>query len=873
VRKDNITPPKLAQKILQRLLRDDLAEEVTGDLEENFYLVVEARSVFRAKLNYWYQVLHYMRPFAIRKITSTRLNHYDMFQNYFRIGWRNLLRSKGHSLINIGGLAVGIAVAMMIGLWIKDELSYESYNDRSDRIARVGQHLTFNGIRRTTGSVPYPLAGEIQKSFGDDFKRVVMSWWMGDHILTHKENNFSRPGLFMSEGAPDLLALKMIRGSHGDLRDLNGILLSESAAKAIFGDRDPINEMMRIDNLMDVKVAGIYADMPYNSEFKDLNFVASWELFVSTQSWIRNARDDRQWDNSSFQLFVEISDRANMKQASEKIKNIKYDLSVEDRQNKPEIFLHPMKDWHLRASWENGVQSGGLIQYVWLFGIVGVFVVLLACINFMNLSTARSEKRAREVGIRKAVGSMRAQLVNQFLTESFLVVMIAFAMATLIVLIAIPSFNLLTSKQITFPFQDFAFWMSGAVFVLITGFLAGSYPAFFLSSFQPVKVLKGTFQSGRLGSFPRKVLVVVQFAVSVTLIISTVVVYRQIQHTKNRPMGYDQNRVMMIHMTTDDFNGKYDVLRNALKETGVVDEMSEASGPLTAVTSGSTGFSWEGKDPSVQADIGTVYVTHEFGRTVDWQIREGRDFSRDFGTDSTAMIINESAAKFLGLKNPVGSVVRSYDDRDLRIVGVVSDMLMESPFKPVQETFYIIDHNYLDWILVKLNDEHPLQESVSRVEAVFKKNLPMVPFEFKFADQEHELKFASEVQVGKLAGIFATLAVLISCLGLFGLASFIAEQRTKEIGIRKVMGATVTNVWAMLSKDFVILVLIACALAIPVAYYLSFNWIQQYQYRAEITWWIFGVSVAGALVITLLTVSYQAVKAGLMNPVKSLRSE
>jgi hypothetical protein len=399
------------------------------------------------------------------------LNTYSMFQNYFRIGWRNLLRSRGYSLINIGGLAVGIAVAMLIGLWIKDELSYEDYHDRRDRIAQVMQHQTFNGIRRTGNSVPYPLAGEIQKSYGDEFKHVVMSWWMGDHILTYSENKFSRSGLFMSEGAPDLLALKMVRGSHGNLRDLHGILLSESTANAFFGDRDPINEMMRIDNLMDVKVTGVYADMPHNSQFKDLNFIASWDLFVSTQSWIQNARDSRQWDNSSFQLYVEISDNADMRLASEKIRNIKYDLSEQDRQYKPGFFLHPMNDWHLRSSWENGIRSGGLIQYVWLFGIIGVFVVLLACINFMNLSTARSEKRAREVGIRKVVGSARFQLVNQFLIESFLVVMIAFVMALVTVLIATPQFNVLTSKQIIFPLHDSGFWISGAVFVLITAVL------------------------------------------------------------------------------------------------------------------------------------------------------------------------------------------------------------------------------------------------------------------------------------------------------------------------------------------------------------------------------------------------------------------
>jgi ABC-type antimicrobial peptide transport system permease subunit len=563
--------------------------------------------------------------------------------------------------------------------------------------------------------------------------------------------------------------------------------------------------------------------------------------------------------------------------ASIRIKLSKFNqLPQDEKQFKAEIFLQPMADWHLRNKWENGIKIGGFIEYVWMFAIIGIFVLLLACINFMNLSTARSENRAREVGVRKAIGSFRSQLINQFLSESFLVVIIAFFISCFLVFISLSIFNEITDKRIVFPWSSGLFWLSSLVFIIITGLLAGSYPALYLSSFQPVKVLKGTFKVGKMASVPRQVLVVLQFTVSITLIIGTIIIYQQVQHTKNRPLGYDNKGILMTQMKSSDFYGKYDLFRNELKGNNAIIEMSESNSPITENYSNNGGFTWAGKDPALQADFATVRVTHEYGKVIGWKLKEGRDFSRDFKTDSAAFIINEAAVKFMGVKNPIGMTMRWGDDKDgkdFKIIGVVKDILAESPYEPVKQTFYVLNAQNVNWMNFKLNPQKPVNESIAKIEAAFKKYIPAAPFDFKFANEEFDNKFKSEERVSKLSRIFALLAIFISCLGLFGLASFTAEQRTKEIGIRKVLGASVANLWQMLSKDFVVLVIISCLIAAPIAYYYMHTWLEKYTYRTEISWWIFIVAGAGALAITLLTVSYQAIKAALLNPVKSLKTE
>ncbi|PVD50432.1 ABC transporter permease [Terrimonas sp.] len=797
-----------------------------------------------------------------------------MLKNYFKIAWRNLLKNKKSSLINISGLAIGMAVAMLIGLWIWDELTFDKYHTNYDRVAQVMQHQTWNGTTHTGQALPFPLGEELRNSYGDNFKYLAMASWEGDHMLSKDNKHLYKNGIYIDKDGPRILSLQMTKGSADGLTNPNSILLSESTAKAFFGNADPMDQPMKIDNKLNVKVTGVFKDLPYSTTFRDLKFIAPWDLYKTSEGWLTQA--STQWGNNSFQAFAQINDNVDFASVNRRIEKAKLNKVDEDEKKfKAAIFLHPMKDWHLRSSWKEGKQAGGQIEYVWMFAVIGVFVLLLACINFMNLSTARSEKRAKEVGIRKTVGSVREQLIGQFLCESILVAFIAFAFSVLLTQPVLPWFNQVAGKQIHILWGNGWFWLAGLGFTIITGLVAGSYPAFYLSSFKPVKVLKGTFKAGRFAALPRKVLVVTQFAVSVALIICTIIVYQQIQHTKNRPVGYDRNNLVMIYMQTPDFYGRYDVLRTELKKQNAIVEMSESSSPVTNVWSNNGGFNWEGKDPNLDTDFATFWVTAEYGKTVGFEIKEGRDFSHDFKGDSASLIINEAAIKFMNIKDPIGKIVRWENGytRTLTIIGIVKDMVMASPYQPVKQAVYLLTNDNVNVINLKLNPQKSTSESLAIIEKVFKQLIPAAPFDYQFADQEYAKKFSAEVRVGKLAGFFTILAIIISCLGLFGLASFVAEQRTKEIGIRKIVGASVFNLWTLLSKDFVILVSISCMIAIPLAWYYLYGWLQHYDYRVGISWWVFVGAVGGAIGITLLTVSFQAIKAAMANPVKSLRTE
>ncbi len=794
-----------------------------------------------------------------------------MIKNYFKVAWRNLVKSKGYSAINIGGLAVGMAVAMLIGLWVYDELSFDKYHKNHDRIAQVMQHANFNGKVETQTSNPALMGPELRNKYGDNFKYVVQSSWTGGHLLSVGDKHITKVGTFFEPDAPDMLSLKMLKGTRAGLKDPYSIILSASAAESIFGKDDPINKVVKLDRNVDLKVTGVYEDLPDNTSFRDTKIMMPWELWLIQNPWAKNMTEP--WGSNFSQTFVQIADNADMAKVSAKIKNTKLDnVGKEEKKYQWAVFLQPMSKWNLYNEFKNGINSGGNIQYVWLFGIIGIFVLLLACINFMNLTTARSEKRAREVGIRKAIGSLRWQLIKQFFAESYLVVLLAFVFSLILLALLLPMFNEVAGKKISIPWQSPAFWLFNLVFIFITGLLSGSYPALYLSSFQPLKVLKGTFRVGKLASVPRKVLVVTQFTVSVMLIIGTVIVYQQIQHAKNRPIGYTRNGLINLGMEPE-IREHYEAIRNELKSSGSIEEMAASNSPLTGVWNTNGGFEWEGKDPNMAVDFPNNTVSYDFGKTVQWKIREGRDFSREFATDSAAFIINESAAKFLGFQNPVGKTLK-WNGNPFTIIGIVSDIMQESPFYPIRPTLYHTgQYDNMFNLIMKLSPSQNAKKSLSSVEQVLKKYTPSVPFDYKFVDEEFGSKFRAEERIGKLSSYFAILAVLISCLGLFGMASFVAEQRTKEIGIRKVLGASVTNLWRMLSTEFVVLVLLSCIIAAPIAWYYLDSWLTNYDYRIKITWPVFVLAGFAALLITLLTVSFQAIKAAIANPVKSLRTE
>jgi putative ABC transport system permease protein len=798
-----------------------------------------------------------------------------MIKTYLKIAWRNLVKNKVHTFINVVGLSLGMAVVVLISLWIYDEMSYDKYFKNYDRIVQVMQHQTINHNTITQVDIPIPLGAKLRQDYNQDFKYIVLSTYTDQHIISHGDKKLNQSGKFMQVKAPDLLSLKMIKGTRAGLADPSSIMLSASLAKAIFGNADPIDQLIKIDNTLNVKVTGIYEDMPQNTSFNDVAFIAPWDLFMTSIPYLKRAAT--QWGNNSWELFAQMKAGVDVNKVSADIKYAKKKsiLAQGDKGGasfNPVLFLNPMSRWHLYSAYYNGVNIGGKIDFVWMFGIIGLFVLILACINFMNLSTARSEKRAKEVGVRKTLGSDRKQLIAQFYTESLLMSSLAFIVSILLVQLAFPWFNQIAGKQLVILWASPIFWLITISFSLLTGIMAGSYPALYLSSFKPIKVLKGTFNAGPYASLPRKVLVVLQFTVSITLIIGTVIIFRQVQFTKNRPVGYGREGLIQAQLRTGIIHEHLDAIKYDLLKLGAITNIAESNSPLTGLWQRESGLSWRNKPAELQDDFGIIPVSFDFGKTVNWKIIDGRDFSKEFATDSLGMILNESAAKFMNFTHPVGEAVKK-DGRDYKIIGVVKDLVMASPYERVTPTIFNIIDFPGNVVSVRINPNISTHDAIAKISTIFKQYDPDSPFDYQFTDSEYAKKFDDEERTGKLASFFTILAIFISCLGLFGMASFMAEQRTKEIGIRKVLGASVFSLWQLISKEFVLLVTISIVLATPAAYYFMNNWIRHYYYRVPLSWWIFAVTAASAIIITLITVSYQGIKSALTNPVKSLRSE
>jgi len=792
-----------------------------------------------------------------------------MIKNYLKTGLRNLFKNKISFFINICGLAAGMTVAMLIGLWIYDECSFNKYHVNYDQIGQIFQQ----DQTETLPTQSFALEKALSSAFSDDFKYVVMSSETEKHVVLAGDRSFTQGGRYMQNTAPDLLSLRMILGTRSGLKEINSILLSQSLAKKLFGDTDPTNKVLKIDNKINVKVTGVYEDLPDNDEFKDMTYILPWELNVATNDWFKTYQND--WNSNSWLIYVQLRPNADLSSVSEKIKYIK---SVHGFDKNAGIFILPMSKWHLFSTFENGrpVMSQQL-KYCWFYGIIGIFVLLLACINFMNLSTARSEKRAREVGIRKTMGSKRAQLIMQFFSESLLVVFFAFIVAVVVLQLSLPRFNTIAGKSMVIPWTNAFFWIAALLFCVLTGLLAGSYPALYLSSLKPVRVLKGSLQAGRFAALPRKILIVLQFTVSVSLIIGTIIVYQQIQFAKNRPVGYSRGGLITLEMVSPELQGKYDMIQNELKNTGVVSEMTESDGELMDVGSnqGISAFDWVGKNPGLNSDMGYVTVKSTYGRTIGWKVLEGRDFSEGLSSDSAGIILNQAAAQMMGLQNPVGKSItwkNSGIGGHYKVIGLVKNMLMNSPYAATYPTIFLLKGD-LNWLIIKVDPGMSMHTALPKIKNAFKKLFPTVPFDYHFVDEAFAAKFAAEERIGKLASFFAILTTVISCMGLFGLASYVAEQRTRELGIRKVLGASVGNLWGLLSTEFLKLVIIANMIAIPLTWLFLNRWLQQYEYRTPIYWWVFALSGLGALFVTLLTVSGQSLKAALANPVKSLRTD
>ncbi|HTE00687.1 MAG TPA: ABC transporter permease [Mucilaginibacter sp.] len=790
-----------------------------------------------------------------------------MIRNYLKIAWRNILSNKVYSALNILGLAAGMAVALIIALWVEYQYSFDKALPNYEQLYQVRRNFNSNGETLTFSTTSLKLADALRNSI-PEIEYVAESDWIGSHGLMVGNKKFYMDGAQIGGDFLKMFQYPLVEGNANTaLHDAYSIVLTQSTAKALFGDENPVNKTVRVDNKHDLKVTGVLKDLPANSSFQ-FKYLIPFSYMEQTQDWVKRARTGS-FDNNAFQQFVKLKPGISYAQVAAKIRDIEKSEPNNVNAKNSRVIIQPLKDWHLYNEYKNGIADSGFIDYVRIFSLIGVLVLLIAGINFVNLSTARSEKRAKEVGVRKAIGSQRKDLIFQFLTESTLITFISFFFCLLFVQLALPAFNLLTNTSISIPFGNIVFWWAMIGCVLITGLLAGAKPAFYLSSFNPVKVLKGTISGGKSNSLSRRVLVVVQFSCSIALIISTVIIYNQIQYAKDRPTGYNINNLMATDVN-DDLGRNYVALKGELLSSGVVQSVTTASTPATEVNSHGDVSNWPGKYPGETVEMGYIGIADDYFKTLGMQLKEGRNFISNFKADTNNIILNEAAVKRLRLKDPV-NLVLTFGTQHLRIVGVVKNALMISPFAAADPTVFYVGNG--GNMIYRLSPNLNTHDAVAKLTTIFNKYNPAFPYTYRFVDDDYNQKFNLEVLIGKLAGIFAVLAIFISCLGLFGLAAFVAEQRTKEIGIRKVLGATVGQVWVLLSKDFVVLVVISCVVASPIAYYFLQNWLLKYDYHIKIGSGVFIVSAVAAILITLVTISFQAIKAALMNPVKSLKSE
>lgn len=795
-----------------------------------------------------------------------------MFKHFLKSSWRNLIRNKSYGLINIAGLTIGLAAVILIALWIHDELSYNKYYKNYDRIGLILQQQNHDGIVSTNKSLPIPLSSVVRNVLGSDVEHVSLIS-NGDYNVNFKDKKLSGRGMFLEEGGEQMFSAQIIKGAKSSLKDPSSVLISQSFARSLFGQTDPVNQVIRITNQFNLKVAGVFKDFPKNVEFNDVDFIASWSFFQANWDWVKQQKDN--WKYNLFGICVQLSAGTDMKTASGKIENIlgKYLPSTGKHGNATKLTLFPMAKWHLYDQFDDRGQSiGGEIKYVELFGTIGLFILLLACINFMNLSTARSVKRAKEVGVRKAIGSDRKQLIGQFFLESIVATLLSFFLAIIIVAICLPFFNSLSDKQLRFPWTNLWFWVLGLGVCLFTGIIAGSYPAFYLSSFKPVKVLKGIFKAKKSANIPRKILVVFQFTVSIFLIIATVVIYKQIQYAKNRPVGYNQNGLLSIHMTTPEIYDHFDAIKHELITSQAITGMAESQCPVTQIWASEDGFEWKGKDPNTPSGFPVVAASIGFGEMLGWKFVAGRDYSADFATDSSGLVLSESAVKYMHLENPVGENLK-WHGKNYKILGVVKDMMMDYPFGDTPPLIFPLLREPGNFIVLRLNPNKNLHDVIDKIKQTMERYNPYAPFTYSFVDDDYAANFNYVERIGKISTIFSVLALFISLLGLFGIASFTVEQKTKEVGIRKVLGASVPVIWKLLSKELMILVCIAVCLSIPIGYFAMNKWLVGYDYRIQISMWILACSASIAVIIALITISIQTVKAALINPVKSLKTE
>ncbi|HZE83641.1 MAG TPA: ABC transporter permease [Puia sp.] len=782
-----------------------------------------------------------------------------MFKNYIRTFLRNLWKSKTYSFLNIAGLAVGIACAGLIFLWVENETGYDSGYTKKDRLYAIREHQVYEGVQRTFIGSP----GVLAPAMKDEIPGVVntcRTTWVNKTLLSLGDKSVYEPGFYVDSSTFSLFGFSFLQGSAKDaFNELYSIVITEKMAGHFFGtEKNIIGRSLTMDNQQKFIVTGVIKDLPDNSTLK-FDWAAPFEIFRKKNDWLQY------WAANGVKTYVELSPSA----SSEMVDKQLYDfMHKKDKRATAHPFLFAMKDWHLRDD-----LLGQRSSYVRLFSIIAWIILLIACINFMNLATARSEKRAREVGVRKVLGARKRSLVWQFIGEAIAMSAIAVFLGLLLIQLALPSFNLLVQEELSTGLGNPLH--IGALFAiaLLCGLVAGSYPALYLSSFNPVFVFKGIRLKGGGAVFIRKGLVVLQFSVSIVLIISTVIVYRQIQHIRGRDIGYDRANLLDMDVRGDMVKN-FAAIKQDLLNTGVVENVALSSQESMYTSDNTTGFEWEGKDPSRQTLISFRMVNPSYFATMAMHILEGRDFrpGADMKADSSNILITESMARLLGKGSPIGKPIRN-GNGTLHVIGVVKDYIYGDFYSSPDPVIFFAAPEESHYLYVRYKANSRPEEVLAKVGAVIKKDNPAYPFTYTFIDEQFNAIFKGEFLVGKLAGVFAALAIFISCLGLFGLAAYTAERRTREIGIRKVLGASVTGITRLLTWDFLGLVFISTLVAFPVAWWAMHRWLQGYAYRTTISWWVFIVAGLAAMLIALVTISFQSVKAALSNPLKNLRSE
>ena len=783
-----------------------------------------------------------------------------MIKNYFKIAFRNLWKHKAYSALNIFGLAIGITCASLIFLWVENEMNFDSDIPDKDQVFYVPSNQKYEGQWETFYSSPGPLAKDLKDEIPEVEKAGRM--WSENLLFNVGDNTINSSGKYADADMLDILGLSFIEGNaENALVNLNSIIITQETASRLFGkDTRVLGRTLRVNNSETLEITGVIKDLPTNSSFP-FNWLAPFDKFANDKEWTRS------YGNYYADTFVKLTSGADAEAVNLKVRKM-IPSKAEGSDN--EAILHASKNWHLRSKFENGKVVGGEIEFVHLFTFIALIILLIACINFMNLSTARSEKRANEVGVRKALGSSKKSLMLQFISEALLTAFIATIISVFLLVLLLPKFNVLIEKQLTLGLNEPTHLLFLFGITLICGLFAGLYPAFYLSSFKPVEVLKGVRNKLGSASYIRKGLVITQFAVSIIFIISTIIVYQQVEHVKSRELGLQKENLIQIPVKGDIIKN-FDPIKQDMLASGLVESVSLNSSDILSSDYNGSGLTWKGGIDTEDILIRFRWISSDFLETAGMELVEGRGFSENISKESTNILITQSFAKLMGPGSALGKTVTR--DENYTVIGVVKDYLYGDMYGSSQPVMFFNDLEQARVLYVKTKPRAISAASIASIEKTLKKHNPAFPFEYKFVDDVFNAQFQSESLIGSLSKIFAVIAIIISCLGLFGLSAFTAEQRKKEIGVRKVLGSSVSNIVQLLSKDFMLLVIISIAVAIPIAWWMMHKWLQGFAYHIEIKWWVFMIAGLLAVGIAIITVSFQAVKAAIANPIKSLRTE